>query len=110
MDGIVPEMRWSAKERRVKRLRGCREVKLRTRELIVINLVRHRRASETANLLGVGRSTVYHVARRFREAGEAGLIDRREENGTRKLDEQYLATLYEAVRSSPEVHGWLRPT
>ncbi len=58
MDGIVPEMRWSAKERLVKRLRRCREVKLRTRYLIVLNLVRHRRASETASVLGVGRSTV----------------------------------------------------
>ena len=83
MDGILPEMRWSAKERLVKRLRRCREVKLRTRNLIVINLVRHRRASGTANVLGVGRSTVSQVARRFREAGEAGLIDRREEHGTR---------------------------
>ena len=88
LDGIVPERRWSATERLVKRLRRCREVKLGTRDLIVINLVRHRRASETANVLGVGRSTVSQVARRFREAGEAGRIDRREENGTRQLDEQ----------------------
>jgi transposase len=87
-----------------------REVKLRTRYLIVVNLVRHRTASETASALSVGRSTVYHVARRFRETGEAGLVDRREENGTRKLDERYLATLYETVRSSPENHDWLRPT
>ena len=110
MDGIVPEMRWSAKERLIKRLRKIRDVKLRTRYLIVVNLIRHRLASETASALSVGRSTVYHVAQRFREAGEAGLVDRREENGNRKLDERYLATLYETVRSSPENHGWLRPT
>ena len=109
MDGIVPEMRWSAKERLVKRLRRIREVKLRTRYLIVINLVRHCTASETAGALSVGRSTVYRVAQRFREAGEVGLIDRREENGNRKRDERYLATLYETVRSSPQTHGWLRP-
>ena len=110
MDGIVPEMRWSAKERLVKRLRKIREVKLRTRYLIVINLVRHCTASETAGALSVGRSTVYRVAQRFREAGEAGLMDRREENGNRKRDERYLATLYETVRLSPQTHGWLRPT
>jgi len=110
MDGIVPEMRWSAKERLVNRLRKILDVKLRTRYLIVINLVRHRTASETASVLSVGRSTVYHVAQRFREAGEAGLVDRREENGTRKLDERYLAMLYATVRSSPENHGFLRPT
>ena len=42
----------------------------------------------------MGRSTVYEVARRFREQGEAGLVDHREENGERKLDEWYLAVLY----------------
>jgi transposase len=50
------------------------------------------------------------VAARFREAGEAGLIDRREENGQQKLDEDVLATLYELVRSSPQEYGWRRPT
>jgi transposase len=66
--------------------------------------------SETARLLGVARKTVYRVAARFREAGEAGLIDRREENGQQKLDEHYLGALYEVVQSNPEEHGWRRPT
>jgi len=36
--------------------------------------------------------------RRFRECGEAGPVDRREENGTPKLDDSRLE------------HGWRRPT
>jgi transposase len=58
----------------------------------------------------VSHSTVYRVAQRFCEFGEAGLVDRREENGERKLDERYLAALYDVVKSSPQEHGWVRPT
>jgi transposase len=49
----------------------CAEAKLRIRYLIVLNLVRGRTPIEVATLLGVSRSTVYNVARRFRECGEA---------------------------------------
>lgn len=110
MEGIVPVLRGSAKEKLYGQLRKCRDGKCRTRYLIVINLVNGRSPSEVAHLLRVSRSTVYNVARRFREWGTAGLVDRREGNGERKLDEDYLAALYEAVRSSPEQYGWTRPT
>ncbi len=110
MTAIVPQLRYSAKQHLLKHLRHCRHARLKTRYLIVINLLGGRSASATADALQVGRSTVYAVAQRFRTAGEAGLIDRREENGPRKLDERYLATLYEVVRSNPTDHGWRRPT
>jgi len=110
MNTIVPELRWSAKEHLLKQLRRCRNAGLKTRYLIILNLVNGRSASATAEVLQVGRSTVYAVAERFRSAGEIGLVDRREENGPRKLDERYLATLYETVRSTPTNHGCKRPT
>jgi transposase len=110
MEGIVPELRFCAKEKLVNRLRSCREAKLKLRYLMIVNLVQGRTATETAGILKVGRSTVYSVARRFREFGEAGLVDRREENGEKKLDERFLASLYEVVKSSPQDHGWPRPT
>lgn len=110
MEGIVPSLRQSAKERLLKQLRFCREARLKVRYLIIVNLVNGRTAAETAEILKVGRSTVYEVAARFREFGEAGLVDRREENGPHKLDERYLAILYEVVKSSPLDHGWPRPT
>jgi transposase len=110
MEGIIPALRGSAKERLCRQLRKCRDSKLRTRYLVVINLANGRSAEHTAAAVQVSRSSVYRIAGRFREAGEAGLIDRREENGERKLDEQYLQTLYEIVASSPEQYGWPRPT
>ena len=110
MEGIVPELRYSAKQRLLKGTRQCRDAKHKTRYLVIVNLVNGRSAANTAEVLKVGRSTVYEVARRFRDAGEAGLVDRREENGCRKLDEEYLARLYDVVKSSPTEHGWQRPT
>lgn len=110
MEGIVPEVRWSAKERLIREMRRCSNAKQKLRYLIIVNLLNGRTVVETVKAIQVGRSTVYDVARRFRERGEAGLIDGREENGDRKLDERYLATLYEVVQSSPQDHGWRRPT
>jgi transposase len=110
MEGIVPKLSWSANDRLVRQLKRCAEAKRKTRYLIILNLVEGKSVTETVAALKVGRSTVYDVARRFRERGEAGLIDGREENGECKLDEQYLATLYEVVQSSPQDHGWRRPT
>jgi transposase len=110
MEGIVPEVRHSAKDRLENGLRRCTDGRQRIRYLIILNLLNGRGATETAKVLKVGRSTVYEVARRFREQGESGLVDHREENGQRKLDERYLALLYEVVRSSPQEHGWRRPT
>jgi len=110
MEGIVPELRFSAKEKLVRRMRECSDPKHKMRYLIIVNLLAGRSPSETARTLHVGRSTVYSVAKRFREVGEAGLVDRREGNGDRKLDERYLAVLHEVVKSSPHEHGWRRPT
>lgn len=110
MEGIIPELRWSAKERLVKHMRQCRGASLKTHYLIIVNLFNHRNPAETAKVLGVHRSTVYRMAKRFREHGEAGLVDRREENGDRKLDESYLAVLYDVVAGSPQEYGWRRPT
>jgi transposase len=110
MTVILPKLRFSVKERLRQHLRQCRDAGVRLRYLIVVNLVNGRGAYQTAAVLGVHNTTVYRVARRFREHGEWGLLDGREDNGTAKLDEHYLATLYTLVRSSPQRHGWRRPT
>jgi transposase len=91
-------------------LRRCRSASLRLRYLIVINLLHVRVAYGTADALGMHNTTVYRVARRFGQHGEWGLLDGREDNGTGKLDERYLDILYALVRSSPQQHGWRRPT
>jgi transposase len=107
---ILPEVRYSVKEKLRKHLRQCRNAGLRLRYLIVINLLHGRGAYETAKVLDIHNTTVYRVARRFRQHGECGLLDGREDNGASKLDERYLDVLYKLVRSSPQKHGWRRPT
>jgi hypothetical protein len=47
---------------------------------------------------------------RYQEAGEAGLQDRRADNGRRKLDDDYLSTLLGVLHDRASDHGWPRPT
>lgn len=65
---------------------------------------------EVAGTVGCSVSWVGRVLGRFRAHGIAGLHDRREDNGQTKLDEQYLATLYEIVDKQPPDFGYPRPT
>jgi transposase len=110
MSVILPRVRYGVKEKLLKHLRQCRHAALRLRYLIVINLLSGRGAYEVAAVLGAHNTTVYRVARRFRQQGEWGLLDGREDNGAAKLDERYLELLYRVVRSSPQQYGWRRPT
>jgi transposase len=110
MPAILLKVRFAVKERLLRNLRRCRQAGLRLRYLIISNLLNGRGGYQTAAVLGVHNSTVYRVAQRFREQGEWGLLDGREDNGSAKLDERYLDALYRVVRSSPQQHGWRRPT
>src|SRR6516165_10850215 len=110
MSSIVPPVRFSVKQKLLRHLRQCRDGRTKLRYLIILNLLSGRGAYQTAEVLGVHNTTVYRVAGRFREHGEWGLLDGREDNGTAKLDERSLDTLYRLVRSSPQEHGWRRPT
>ena len=110
MPSIVHPVRYAVKQRLLLNLRRCRQAGVRLRYLIVINLLEGRAAYATAEVLGVHTTTVYRVAKRFRDQGEWGLLDGREDNGTTKLDERYLDTLYRVVRSNPQKYGWRRPT
>ncbi len=60
--------------------------------------------------MGCSVSWVNRVVARFRDLGLTGLLDRREDNGQPKLDEWFLATLYDVVDASPQDHGYPRPT
>ena len=110
MASILPGVRFSVKDKPCKQLRRCRDAGTRIRYLIVINLLSGRSAYQTAEVLGMHNTTVYRVARRFREHGEWALWDAREDNGQTKLDEGYLSVLYRVVRGTPREYGWRRPT
>lgn len=60
--------------------------------------------------LGVSPPTVLRAVRRYQEAGEAGLFDRRADNGRRKVDDDYLAALLALLADRANDHGWPRPT
>ncbi len=110
MEGIVIRLGRSRNRRLSRKARQVEDPKLAKRYLIVVNLDEGRTMADTARALGVSETTVRRVRSRFLDCGEAGLVDRREENGDRKLDEQYLAILHEVVASSPQKHGFPRPT
>ena len=110
MKGIVICLGRSCNRRFRKTARQTKDPKLARRYLMILNLDEGRSVADTACALGVNESTVRRLRRRFLEHGAAGLVDRREDNGDTKLHEQYLATLYEVVASSPREHGFVRPT
>jgi transposase len=110
MSSIVPKVSWSVKEKMRKRFRKCRSAAVRLRYLIMFNLWSGRGARLIETILDVHNTTVYRVAKRFRERGEMSLWDGREDNGAEKLSEAYLGKLDEVVRSRPQEHGWRRPT
>jgi transposase len=110
MSSIVPKVRWSVKEKMRKRFQKCRVAGVRLRYLIVFNLWHGRSPRQLEPILGVHNTTIYRVAKRFRELGEAALWDGRDGNGADKLTERYLGILDQVVRSNPQEHGWRRPT
>jgi transposase len=110
MSVILPRLRRSVKDRLVRHLRLCRDAGLKTRYLIIVNLVAGRSAQQTADVLALHRGTVYRVAACFRDHGEVGLLDRRQDNGPTKVDRGYLEALDKAVRGSPQDYGWPRPS
>jgi transposase len=110
MSDIVPRVPWSVKEKLRKRFQKCRIASVRIRYLILFNLWNGRGAREIEPILNVHNTTVYRVAKRFCERGEASLWDGREGNGAGKLSEAYLGILNDLVRSTPLDHGWRRPT
>jgi transposase len=110
MDGIIIRLSKRRKRKFRQRARKANNGDLSRRYWIVLNLAEGCSLSETARRLGASRHTVRAVARRFCEQGEAGLVDRREDNGQGKVDEDFLGALAELVASRASDHGWRRPT
>jgi transposase len=60
--------------------------------------------------LGCSPSTVSRTLDRWEAFGEAGLVDRREDNGTAKADEWYVATVKWLLAGTPQDFFHRRPT
>jgi transposase len=107
---ILSQPGYFVKERFFKRFRNCGQALVRIRYLIIINNWNGRSAREIAKVLKIHNTTVYRVVKSFRDRGEASLWDGREDNGGEKLCPDFLGLLDRIVRSSPQEHGWRRPT
>lgn len=90
--------------------RETRDKGLAMRCQIILLTGKRRTATAIAEALGCSPSWVYRVRRQFRLWGLAGLVDHREDNGQVKLDERFLAVLYQVVDQNPQQYGYLRPT
>ena len=110
MAAILQRPSFCVKERFCKRFQKCRHASVRIRYLIILNLWGGRSARETERVLKVHNTTVYRVAKRFRERGEASLWDGREDNGPEKLSDDFLGLLDRVVRGKAPEYGWRRPT
>ena len=110
MRRIIMELEHRVKVRIRQLQRSTRDAGLAMRCQIVLQAAKGRDSRTIAEGVGCSRSWASRVIRRFLEFGEAGLLDRREDNGTLKLDEWYLGQLHEVVAGRPTDYGERRPT
>jgi len=87
-----------------------RDAAHRMRLLIIVGLGKGSTPTDLHLHLGVARSTVYRVAKRFSKEGVRGLRDRRPEVPARRVTEAYVERLGEIVYENPQDHGWQRTT
>lgn len=110
MTAIVLKARFSVKDQLLRSLRRCRQARVRLRYLVIINLLNGRSVAETESVLHLHNTSVYRIVKRYQAYGEAGLWDGRVDNGSEKLDDNFLNKLYRVVRATPQNYGWRRPT
>lgn len=110
MGKIVVRLEHRVKVRLRRVRRETRDKGLAVRCQIVLLVAKGRRRADVAESVGCSVSWVNRVTARFRDHGVAGLYDRREDNGTVKADEWFLAGLHDLVDQSPRDHGFPRPT
>jgi len=77
---------------------------------IVICHYRCMKKTAISRYLGVARSTINRILMRFDEEGIDGLYDKRHEQGSRKVTDEYVETMLSLITDSPREHGWARST
>lgn len=90
--------------------RRCSDADTRTRYRIVLRADQGHSGKRIARELGCCDATVSRVLARYEALGEAGLVDRREDNGSPKVDEAYAQTALWILEHTPQEHGHRRPT
>lgn len=93
-----------------RRAQRCKDALLKTRYLIVLRAGEGWSSRKIAKALSCSNSHVSRTLDRFEELGEAGLIDRREDNGAAKADASYVAVVRWALAGTPQDFLHRRPT
>ena len=91
-------------------VRWAIDARYRTRCLIVLRADERWPSARIAAALNCSRSHVDRTIGRFACDGLCGLVDRREDNGSRKADENYIATVRRILRERPRDFGHRRTT
>jgi len=110
MARIVLQLHRATRRRLERRARKTRDARFRTRIQIVLHYDREWGCKRIAEALRIAPSHAIKTAHRFLDYGEAGLEDGRQENGITKADEDLCQALAELLETSPQDHGWTRPT
>jgi transposase len=90
--------------------RKCKDAGTRIRYRIVLLAAEEWSGRRIAKALGCSGSTVSRTLDRWEQYGQAGLIDRREDNGQTKADDWYAQTVRWILESSPREFFHRRPT
>ncbi len=106
----IPRLDRAVRRRLVKRSKKAKDPHTALRFLMIAKLGQGLSRQQVARDLACVPSTVVKVARRFAQAGEEGLLDRRALNGVRKVDERFTAELERVLYSVPTEFGWERTT
>lgn len=91
-----------------RRAQKTRDADLCKRYLIIVLLAEGHSSVTIERHLKVARAHVSRTVWKYFSDGEAGLQDRREENGDRKVDEGFLGRLQELLAQRPTQCGWER--
>ena len=101
---------WEEKEAFRAQVSRIKDAATRIRFLVILHTAEGFSQPCIAEMLACSIRTVARVQQRFREHGVEGLMDRRGDNGSAKVTEDYILALIEAVRGSPQDYGYPRPT
>lgn len=106
----IPRLDRGARRRLIKRSKRAKDPQTALRFLMIAKLGQGLSRQQVARDLACVPSTVVKAARRFAEAGEAGLLDQRIFNGVRKVDRRFTEELERVLYSVPREFGWERTT
>src|SRR5688572_33446909 len=98
------------REKLRRKAQRCKDARLKTRYLIVLRSAEGWSGRRTAAALGCSPSHVSRTLARWRELGEAGLVDRREDNRRAKADEPYVGMVRRGRGGTPQGLLRRRPT